>query len=250
MPYAVASDNVRLYFEEAGSGTPIIFLHQFAADHTNWEPQMRYFSRGHRCIAYSARGYTPSDVPASAEVYTYKRFYSAHLAVLDHLKIAKAHFVGLSMGSYSSLQIGLNAPERALSMTLAGVGSGSTLENLEAFRNACRANAEQFEAIGSAEVAKVTREAPSRIPFLLKDPRGHADFYAELARHNARGSAHTMRRFPGARPSIYTLTDAIRKVATPALIICGDEDDNCVEPSLFLKKHLPAAGLAFFPTAG
>ena len=125
MPHAVTSDNVRLYFEEAGSGTPIIFLHEYAADHTNWEPQMRYFSRGHRCIAYSARGYTPSDVPPSSEAYTYKHFYTDALAVLDHLNIAKAHFVGLSMGSYSSLQIGLNAPERALSMTLAGVGSGS-----------------------------------------------------------------------------------------------------------------------------
>jgi 3-oxoadipate enol-lactonase len=126
MPYAVTGDNVRLYFEEAGEGTPVIFLHEFAADHTNWEPQMRYFSRGHRCIAYSARGYTPSDTPPSSEAYTYKHFYTDALAVLDHLKIAKAHFVGLSMGSYSSLQIGLNAPERALSMTLAGVGSGSS----------------------------------------------------------------------------------------------------------------------------
>ena len=86
MPYAVAKDNVRLYFEEAGQGTPIIFLHEFAADHTNWEPQMRYFSRGHRCIAYSARGYTPSDVPPSADVYTYKHFYTDALAVLDALR--------------------------------------------------------------------------------------------------------------------------------------------------------------------
>src|SRR6201986_3561055 len=106
MPHAVTGDNVRLYFEEAGSGTPIIFLHEFAADHTNWEPQMRYFSRGHRCIAYSARGYTPSDVPEAAEAYSYKHFYTDALAVLDHLKIEKAHLVGLSMGSYSSLQRG------------------------------------------------------------------------------------------------------------------------------------------------
>jgi len=197
MPYASAQDDVRLYFEEAGEGSPIIFLHEFAADHTNWEPQMRYFSRGHRCIAYSARGYAPSDVPSSADVYTYKHFYTDALAVLDHLKIAKAHFVGLSMGSYSSL-----------------------------------------------------REAPSRIPFLLKDPRGHAEFYQSLARHDATGSANTMRSFQGGRPSIYTLTEAIEKVPTPALIICGDEDDNCIEPSLFLKKHLPAAGLAFFPKSG
>ncbi len=250
MPYAVSSDNVRLYFEEAGSGTPIIFLHEFAADYTNWEPQMRYFSHGHRCIAYSARGYTPSDVPPSADVYTYIHFYTDALAILDHLKIEKAHFVGLSMGSYSSLQIGLNAPGRALSLTLAAVGSGSSLENLDAFRKQFRDNAEQYETIGAAEVAKATREAPSRIPFLLKDPRGHADFYDALARHDAKGSANTLRSFQGGRPSIYTLTDKIRKVATPTLIICGDEDDNCIEPSLFLKKHLPASGLSIFPKSG
>ena len=250
MPYAVTSDNVRLHFEEAGSGTPILFLHEFAADHTNWEPQMRYFSRGHRCIAYSARGYTPSDVPPSADAYTYKHFYSDALAVLDHLKIERAHLVGLSMGSYSSLQIALNAPYRALSMTLAGVGSGSDLDNLAGFRAQCRATAEQFDTLGSVKVAEVTREAPGRIPFLVKDPRGHADFYAALARHDAKGSANTMRGFQGGRPSIYTMTEAIGKVATPALIICGDEDDNCVEPSLFLKRHLPAAGLTFFPKSG
>jgi 3-oxoadipate enol-lactonase len=250
MPYAVTSDDVRLYFEEVGQGTPIIFLHEFAADHTNWEPQMRYFSRGHRCIAYSARGYTPSDAPPSADVYTYKHFYTDALAVLDHLKIARAHFVGLSMGSYSSLQIGLNAPERALSLTLAAVGSGSSLENLDAFRKQCQANAEQYEKIGAAEVAKATREAPSRIPFLLKDPRGHADFYDALARHDSRGSANTMRGFQGGRPSIYTLTEKIRIIPTATLIICGDEDDNCIEPSMFLKKHLPASGLAMFPKTG
>jgi proline iminopeptidase len=250
MPYATAKDKTRLYYEEAGSGTPILFVHEFAADHTNWEPQMRYFSRGHRCIAYSARGYTPSDVPPSADDYTYKHFYTDALAVLDHLNIAKAHFVGLSMGSYSSLQVALNAPERLLSMTLAGVGSGSSLENLDAFHKTCYETADQFEKLGSAEVAKVTREAPGRIPFLVKDPRGHADFYAALARHDSKGSANTMRGFQGGRPSIYTLADAINKATTPALIICGDEDDACVEPSLFLKKHLPASGLTFFPKSG
>jgi proline iminopeptidase len=137
-----------------------------------------------------------------------------------------------------------------LSITLAAVGAGSDLGNLDAFRKQCRENAGQFETIGSAEVAKVTREAPSRISFLLKDPRGHADFYAALARHDSRGSANTMRGFQGGRPSIYTLTDAIRKIPTPALIICGDEDDNCIGPSLFLKQHLPAAGLTFFPKSG
>ncbi|MGJ5020646.1 alpha/beta fold hydrolase [Bradyrhizobium oligotrophicum] len=250
MPHATAKDGVRLYFEEAGVGTPLIFLHEFAADHTNWEPQLRYFARRHRCIAYSARGYTPSDVPAAPDAYSHVHFYTDAIAVLDHLGIDSAHFVGLSMGSYSALQVALNAPDRIRSMVLAGVGSGSSLEHLEAFRAQCRATAEQFETLGSAETAKVTREAPGRIPFLIKDPRGHADFYAALARHDARGSANTMRGFQGSRPSIYTMTDAIRRVTTPALIICGDEDDACIAPSLFLKRHLPASGLTFFPKSG
>jgi proline iminopeptidase len=183
-------------------------------------------------------------------VYTYKHFYTDALGVLDHLKIERAHFVGLSMGAYSSLQIGLNAPERALSLTLAGVGSGSDLANLEAWRAQCRANAERYWSAGAEAVASETREAPSRIPFLLKDPRGHKDFYDSLARHDAKGSGNTMRSFQGGRPSIYMLEDAIRRIPTPTLIICGDEDDPCIAPSLFLKQRVPASGLVMFPKTG
>jgi len=57
-----------------------------------------------------------------------------------------------------------------------------------------------------------------------------------------------MRSFQGGLPSIYTLTDAIKKIPTPT--ICGDEDDNCIGPSLFLKQHIPASGLAMFPKSG
>ena len=243
--------NVRLYFEEAGSGTPIIFLHEFAADHTNWEPQMRYFSRGHRCIAYSARGYTPSDVPPSPRPIPTGISTPTRSPCSIISKIDRAHFVGLSMGSYSSLQIALNAPgPRAVD------DAGRRRLGLQPRKPRCLPHPVPGhrrairDASAAAEVAKVTREAPGRIPFLVKDPRGHADFYAALARHDSKGSANTMRGFQGGRPSIYTLTEAIRKVPTPALIICGDEDDDCVEPSLFLKKHLPAAGLDLLPEVG
>ena len=63
MPNAVADDGVKLYYEEAGEGTPILFIHEFADDLRTWEPQFNYFSRNYRCIAYNARGYPPSEVP-------------------------------------------------------------------------------------------------------------------------------------------------------------------------------------------
>ena len=112
MPYATTPDNVRLYYEETGTGTPILFVHEFASDHRGWEPQMREFGKRYRCIAYSARGYTPSDVPADANAYSYKHVMRDAVAVLDHLKIERAHLIGLSMGGYTSLQVALNHPDR------------------------------------------------------------------------------------------------------------------------------------------
>src|SRR5436305_728975 len=104
MPYATTSDHVQLYFEEAGQGTPILFIHEFAADYASWEPQIRYFSRSHRCITFSARGYIPSHIP-EAEAYSYKHFRDDATAMLDFLEIKSAHLVGLSMGAYSALQV-------------------------------------------------------------------------------------------------------------------------------------------------
>jgi pimeloyl-ACP methyl ester carboxylesterase len=63
MPTLSADDGVKLYYEEAGSGAPIVLVHEFGGDHRSWEPQVRYFSRRYRCVAYNARGYPPSDVP-------------------------------------------------------------------------------------------------------------------------------------------------------------------------------------------
>jgi 3-oxoadipate enol-lactonase len=250
MPHATAKDGTRLYYEEAGSGTPILFVHEFAADYASWEPQMRHFARRHRCITYSARGYTPSDVPASAVAYGYENFRDDAIAVLDHLKIAKAHVAGLSMGGYSTLQVGLHYPGRALSLTLAGTGSGSERWFTEAFRKDALVRAEQFEREGSEKFAKNYAAGPSRVPFQIKDPRGYQEFFDALARHDAQGSAHTMRGFQAARPSIYDFEADIARITVPTLIVCGDEDEPCIEPSLFLKKHIATSGLAMFPKSG
>jgi 3-oxoadipate enol-lactonase len=250
MPYATTSDNVRLYYEEAGQGTPILFVHEFAGDHRSWEPQLREFGKRYRCIAYAFRGYTPSDVPAAPDAYSYLHVMRDAVAVLDHLKIEQAHVVGLSMGGYTALQVALNHPKRVRSMTLAGTGSGSERAYTEPFHKNSRELALVFERQGSAEVARTYGNGPSRVQFLLKDPRGFAEFAKRLAEHDAQGSAHMSRGFQGARPSLYDFEDAIRKLTTPALIVVGDEDERCIEPSLFLKSTIAASGLVVFPKTG
>jgi proline iminopeptidase len=243
-------DNIRLYFEETGEGAPILFVHEFASDYRGWEPQIREFSRRYRCIVYSARGYAPSDIPADKEVYSYKHVMRDAVAILDHLKIESAHLIGLSMGGYTSLQVALNHPARVRSLVLAGTGSGSERWYTDEFRKHSRALAEQFEREGSASVAKTYGMGPSRIPFLFKDPRGFTEFARQLSEHDARGSANTSRCFQGERPSIYDFEEEIKKFTMPALVVVGDEDDRCIEPSFFLKATIPASGLVVFPKTG
>jgi 3-oxoadipate enol-lactonase len=250
MPYAATRDGTRLYYEEAGSGTPLVFVHEFGGDYRSWEMQMRHFSRRYRCIAYSARGYMPSDVPTSPSVYSYTHMASDLVDLLDDLTVESAHLCGLSMGGYTTLQIGLDHPQRASSLTLAGTGSGAELDRLIEFRVGNQETAEKFEKLGSKAVAETYGLGPGRVPFLVKDPRGYAEFAMQFGEHDSQGSAHTMRGFQGERPSIYEFEDRIRKIALPTLVIVGDEDDACVEPSLFLKRCIPASGLAMFPKSG
>ena len=254
MPFAITSDKVRLHYEEVGQktdhGTPVLFVHEFAGDHRSWEPQMRELGKRYRCIAYAARGYTPSDVPSDKTAYSYQHVMRDCVAVLDHLKIEHAHIIGLSMGGYTTLQVALNHPKRVRSMVLAGTGAGSERWYTEQFHKNSRELALTFERQGSAAVAKTYGNGPSRVPFAIKDARGFAEFSRQLSEHDAQGSAHTSRGFQGGRPSLYDFESEIRKLATPALIVVGDEDDRCIEPSLFLKNTIAASGLVMFPKTG
>jgi pimeloyl-ACP methyl ester carboxylesterase len=250
MPFAVTRDNVRLHYEEVGSGTPLVFVHEFAGDWRAWEPQMRYFARRYRCVTFSFRGYHPSDVPDTLDAYGYERFRDDVIDVMDHLKIDKAHICGLSMGGYATLCVGIKYPGRALSLTLAGTGSGSERGVLEEFRKSSQATAAEYDRVGSDGVAKTYGMGPSRIPFEVKDPRGYREFYDQFASHSAKGAASTLRGYQAGRPPVYEFEAALKMLALPTLIVCGDEDDACIEPSVYLKKHIATSGLAIFPKSG
>jgi pimeloyl-ACP methyl ester carboxylesterase len=249
MPHATASDGVRLYYEEAGSGSAVIFVHEFAGDHRSWEPQMRYFSRRYRCITYSARGYPPSDVPDDLSMYSQARARDDVVAVLDHLKIERAHVVGLSMGGFATLHVGLKHPGRARSLVIGGCGYGAQPGAEDAFRAECEAAAAAFDAAGSEAAAKYAL-GPARVQFQNKNPRGWHEFADQLAAHSPKGSALTLRGVQMRRPMLYQLVDDMKRIEVPTLVMTGDEDDACLEASLLIKRSISTAGLLVMPCTG
>jgi pimeloyl-ACP methyl ester carboxylesterase len=250
MGYATTDDGVRLYYEDTGEGVPIVFVHEFAGDHRSWEPQVRFFARRHRCITYAARGYPPSDVPEGVERYSQKRAAADICAVLDGLGIDRAHVVGLSMGAFATLHLGLDRPERALSLVVAGIGYGAEKTREAEFRHGAEEAARGFETTGSKAFAEVYGSSAARVQYEAKDPRGWREFVDQLGEHSAQGAANTMRGVQARRPSLYDLEDQLRRLELPTLIVAGDEDDNSLQPSLFLKLTIPASGLLVLPKTG
>jgi pimeloyl-ACP methyl ester carboxylesterase len=250
MAYAPTDDGVRLYYEEAGAGVPVVFVHEFAGDHRSWELQMRFFSRRHRCIAYAARGYPPSDVPADVASYSQARAAADIVAVMDGARIERAHVVGLSMGAFATLHLGLNQPERALSLVIAGIGYGAEKQHEAEFRANAEAAARGFETQGSRRFAEIYGRSAARVQFEAKDPRGWREMVDWLGEHDPKGAANTMRGVQARRPSLYELEERLKRLALPTLIIAGDEDDQTLQPGIFLKRTIPASGLMVLPKTG
>ena len=250
MPAIVTDDGVKLHAEETGHGEPLLFVHEFAGDHRSWEPQVRFFSAAYRCVTYAARGYPPSEVPTDPGAYSQERAVADAIAVLDGLKIRRAHVVGLSMGGFTALHLAFGHPGRVLSAVVAGAGYGAEPERADAFRSESVLTAAAFAAEGAAKVAERYATGPARVQFQNKNPRGWAEFAKALAGHSSLGSALTMRGVQAGRPSLYAFADGLARITAPVLILVGDEDEGCLEPALMLKRTIPTAGLTVLPRTG
>jgi pimeloyl-ACP methyl ester carboxylesterase len=249
MPYADFK-GVQLYYEEAGTGFPIIFVHEFAGDLRSWEGQMRYFSRRYRCIAFNARGYLPSDVPAAVSQYSQAIATDDIANVMRSLGIRKAHIIGCSMGGYATLHFGLRYAGMARSLTVIGAGYGSDPDKRAQFLRDTEVMARRFDQLGTPEAITTYQIGPARVQLQNKDPRGFDALCEEFAGHSALGSANTLRGVQARRPTIYNLARGLARMKVPTHIISGDEDTQCLEPGVFIKRTCPAARLTVVPATG
>ena len=249
MPFA-NSKGLQLYYEEAGKGLPLVFVHEFAGDLRSWEGQMRHFSRRYRCIAFNARGYLPSDVPAAVAQYSQAITTDDIANVMRALGIGRAHVIGCSMGGYATLHFGLRYARMARSLTVIGAGYGSDRDKRAQFLRDTEVMAQRFEQLGTPEAITTYQIGPARVQLQNKDPRGFKELCEAFADHSALGSANTLRGVQARRPTIYSLERGLARMKVPTHILSGDEDTQCLEPGVFIKRACPAARLTVVPATG
>jgi pimeloyl-ACP methyl ester carboxylesterase len=156
------------------------------------------------------------------------------------------------MGAYTALHVGIRAPARCISVVAAGCGWGSSpdAKKREEMKALAAETGKMFAVEGIAAAFAKYADAPMRQAQKNKDPRGYAEFARMLSEHSAEGHAHTMFNLQLKRPTLWEMEADLKKFSVPLLVIVGDEDEPCIDGSVYLKRTTPTAGLLMIPRTG
>lgn len=287
MTDVTTSDGVRLYAEATGSGLPVLFIHEFAADHRTWSRQVDALSGTFRCVTYASRGYPPSEVPPEQERYNYLRQADDAIDVLDAFGIARAHVVGLSMGGFCALQLGIRYPAMArdaiafiralgydrvdlLGFSLGGfIAQAVVEEEPHLIRKLILAGTGPAGGAGIDKVTPITLLDTLKATLTRKDPKEYL-FFTQTAngKATARQFVNRLKERTGNRDKPISVTafrnqlKAIHEwgrqapadltvIQQPVLVANGDHDRMVPSGnSADLARRLPNARLELYPDAG
>ncbi|SYZ73815.1 putative AB hydrolase superfamily protein YisY [Candidatus Zixiibacteriota bacterium] len=206
------SNGVNIFYEDGGTGVPLIFLHGFSLDHRMWEKQIEYFSSKYRVITVDARGHGKSDAPESG--YAREDRAGDILNLAQYLKLPKFHLIGLSMGGGDALSFAIDYQERLLSLTLAdSVAAGYKPKTK--FRD----YAELFQQLPTAEAKEKFIDATLAY-YVDRDPEIRQNLEQMMLLFSGRPLTDPMR---GKYPKRDDLRLAVM-VRIPVLIIVGKKD--------------------------
>jgi pimeloyl-ACP methyl ester carboxylesterase len=209
MPFADVNDQHIYFNDSGGDGAAVIFSHGFLMDHEMFEPQVRALAGEFRCITWDERGLGQTE--ANGE-FTFWDSADDALALLSHLGIQKAFFVGMSQGGFIAMRAALRAPDRVL-----GLGLIDTQAGLEA---------EEARPVYDAMVADWTTNGPSdpltgSVASIIMSP-GY-DHSRWIAKWQARPKEFIREPY---RTLIERddISDRLADIAAPAIVFHGEAD--------------------------
>ena len=241
-------NGVALHYESTGEGVPVVLCHEFAGDMQSWEPQVRFLARRYRVVTWNYRGYPPSDVPEDPGAYSPDGLVADLLGLIDGLGLDRVHLAGLATGGNLVLNFAIAHPDRVRSLIVAGAGAG-TVDRV-AWLEAAQRFADDIARDGSEGIVANVADAPQRVIFRTKDPRGFKEFVDGMRRLSPIGAEHVMREVLIPRAPVFELAEGIRRLSMPVLVMCGDQDVPAFEPSRFVRDTAPHAGFAVVPMCG
>lgn len=239
MPTVIVN-NVTMHYIQAGQGSPLLLLHGLGGSHEMWLPIVPDLARSYRVIAGDHRGHGASDKPRGQ--YTVRLFSDDWLALMDALKINRAHVLGLSMGGAIAMRLGVEAPQRVSSLILVDTWAHPHPDFLALLR-------QRLEKLAAGDLAAYAEVAIPQVyspRFIHAHPQAMAEYRARVARANP----DSLRSAIGACMS-HDMQGALARIQAPTLVIVGSED-RLVPPfhSEYIQRAIPKASLRVIEESG
>lgn len=233
-------NNVGLHSVEAGQGSPLLLLHGLGGSHEMWLSIFPDLARAYRVIAADHRGHGASDKPRGP--YTIPLFASDWLALMDALRVDRAHVVGLSMGGAIAMHLALARPERVASLALVDTWGFPHPDFLALLRR-------RLERLAAGDLAAYAEEAIPQVyspAFIAANPQALADYRARVTRLDP----DSLRAAVGACMT-HDMRGRVGEIRTRTLVMVGSED-RLLPPyhSEYLARSIPGARLAVIQGSG
>jgi len=226
----------QLWYEQTGSGPPMLLLHNGGNDHRIWDRQVAHFADRHRVVVVDHLGYGQSDKPAIE--YDLPLYREQVATLVEQLQLAPVHLVGLCMGGAMSLAYTLSQPQQVATLTLLNVATEETLSTgpLALAYRTFSASREQLAAfVGRIETEGMSAEETAE-SIRIQFARGGACPSAEFAQY-----LHELYNRPGQMRSLYTLLANWKSFAAvdhftkppgfpPSMLFWGAENQILPEP--------------------
>ncbi len=243
MPTAMIN-GVNLNYERQGdSGEPLVFVHGYTGDITDWRHQVPVFSKTHQVLILDNRGHGKSEAPKDRTTYSVLQMADDAEALVAHVGFERYHLLGHSMGGAVVQEIALRSPGRLMSLTLHDTGPTFGLRRNEMVQQWIAQRHRTAEEQGMAAVANI----PSPIappPHLTKERQEETkQRLANMSVDAFIGAWDGLNGWEGTE-------GRVQDINVSTLVICGDLDAALIEPSRFLASAIPNAKLEMIPEAG
>ena len=234
MPYARASDGIKLYYEQHGStGSPLVLAYGIGGNTEMWDVNVAALAAAHRLILWEPRGHARSDSPEDPARVSFARWALDLKDVLDHLRLRQAHVGGLSLGAGIATRFTLRFPGRVRSLLVTNSSSASGLplspDHILMRAQSIKITLEQ----GMDAMAEFAMQANPNVTERLKlDPGAREEFYEEYRRLSPIGYANSLR----ALLAMDHITGDLPKIRVPVLLIGGDRDPSLAPMQTIHRK--------------
>ena len=233
----------RMYYEEHGSGFPLLLINGLGSDHLEWLHQLPSFSGSFRVVVFDNRGTGRSGVPPGP--YTTAQMADDAAALLRFLGIARAHVLGVSLGGMIAQEVAIRHPDRVEGLVLGCTGPGGTLS--------IRPSPEAMAAFALAKGDDPEGELRRMIPFLYTDaccrerPEEIEGFIRRRMENPTPAEGYIAQL---AAAVTHDASGRLERIRARTLVITGDADRLVnMENSSRIAERIPAAKLVVLPGA-